>query len=790
MTRQLRPRKSKPNYASLAGFAIDDNDDDEAAPGPSRSSAAAVEEECVDSESDFELSKPTAEDEDDEGEDGEFEEDEDAKYDATGPPSTPKGKGKGKATKTTKPKGTKAKITATVGHPSLVARTAKRQQYALPTPSVHHRHRALPLFTDATTRVERLTSCPKLFESNSTTIWTNGFTSSPKVTDRVQKAWGYNVGNGPIWQLVEDRGWYKEAYTGKTEDDSEMDDAKRRPRVYHDVGVMNGWSLLSLEEAAPYLPTDSRTTDEGEFRPPPLVQCYFGPFGDQKKHDMKVFDGLNMSTFFQDNNESIVFNAGAPVWGIDWCPIHADDRQGRGYKQYLAVAPFPSSAHFPEIGVRVSRPSAACIQIWSFGPASQLDPSTPDNAPTVRCEMVICQDSGPAYELKWCPLPSHDLHNDQIKPCKLGLLGGTFEDGSFSVYAIPDPADVCLQQQHRSDGFSAVKLPDPLLRIELEETSCWAFDWANSEVVAIGTTNGIIAVYNIGSALREAIECIDSTITDLLPTHYLSIHQSAIRALCWIKAPPSWPSGAVRKDGSPTIIASGGYDGVECITDIREGHGSVMNRTRDVINTVAYSPYACGLITIDHENIIKSYSASPSMLGRGHTLMDPQGPVWSISTSEYHPQLAAASADGVCATTNTLRTTRRGGSVPFFVHRIYKMDYSRKTGEYRMLEHFLPQEMPERPGAASQSSKKSGSKPAPAGGTGAWPWQVGIQRVAWNNGNGLGSCGLLASATASGLCRVDNLWGRWMKDKVPYAGVENIRVEDGAAMDVDYDESD
>jgi hypothetical protein len=36
---------------------------------------------------------------------------------------------------------------------------------------------------------------------------------------------------------------------------------------------------------------------------------------------------------------------------------------------------------------------------------------------------------------------------------------------------------------------SLVKI-DPILRIELQDTSCWAFDWANSEVVAIGCTNG------------------------------------------------------------------------------------------------------------------------------------------------------------------------------------------------------------------------------------------------------------------------------------------------------------
>jgi transcription factor C subunit 6 len=35
-----------------------------------------------------------------------------------------------------------------------------------------------------------------------------------------------------------------------------------------------------------------------------------------------------------------------------------------------------------------------------------------------------------------------------------------------------------------------VKLPHPILRIELEETFCWSFDWANSELIAIGTTNG------------------------------------------------------------------------------------------------------------------------------------------------------------------------------------------------------------------------------------------------------------------------------------------------------------
>ena len=98
----------------------------------------------------------------------------------------------------------------------------------------------------------------------------------------------------------------------------------------------------------------------------------------------------------------------------------------------------------------------------------------------------------------------------------------------------------------------------------------------------------------------------------------------------------------------PTVIVSGGYDGVECVTDNRDMCGNVMNRTRgesshtrhrnvskllnipttDVITTMCFSPYTGSGITIDHENIIKAYSVSPAMLGRGHTILEPNGPIW------------------------------------------------------------------------------------------------------------------------------------------------------------------
>ncbi|KAF6763682.1 hypothetical protein DFP72DRAFT_480903 [Ephemerocybe angulata] len=769
MPRALRPRKSQPNYAALAGFP-----DDNAEAGPS------MIIESGDSESDFapeaKVGEEEEEEEDDElGDEDAIGEDDDENFEEEEVVEKPKKRAT--AASTTSAKG-KAKAPPKKAAPkSILAgaglpRTSRRQNYMLPTPSVHHRHRATPLFSRPGS-VERLVSRPSLFGPIETTL-TNAFTHGPRVTDRVNKAWGFNVGSGPIWQIAEDRRWFKEAKASGKDVDTE---AKRRPRVYTEVRVKSSWKILEKSEAALHLPTANETTEDGTFKPPPPVPCRFGPIKSQTRREMSMLDSFAMSEYLPES-KAYVFNAGAPVWAIDWCPIHPDDRLRRSHKQYLAVAPFPNSSHSPEIGVKVQRPSTACIQIWSL---SSKDGSL--SAGRMKCEMVLCIDSGSAVELKWCPLPSHDEFNGEASPKKLGLLAGTFEDGSFCVYAVPEPQDLVAEE---SDEPLLVKLPDPLIRIELPETSCWSFDWANSERVAIGTTNGIIAVYDLARVLHSCTNPDSATVTNLRPSHYITVHQAAIRALAWIQAPSYSASGEACLDEDPTVIASGGYDGVECLLDVREGRGAIMNRTRDVISTLTFSPFAAGPVTMDHENTIKAYAASPSMLGRGHTLLEPLGPVWCVDASDYHPQLAVAAADGTCSTSNMLRSPRRGGSVPFFVHVIYQMDYSRKEKEYRMLDRFLPQEVPDGrsvPGKAGKATQQQ------TNGTGAWPREVGVHRVSWNNGNGLGSSCLLASSTASGLCRVDVLWGRWIKDKTPYTSVENLRLE-GDAMDNDSGLSD
>lgn len=159
--------------------------------------------------------------------------------------------------------------------------------------------------------------------------------------------------------------------------------------------------------------------------------------------------------------------------------------------------------------------------------------------------------------------------------------------------------------------------------------------------------------YMVRDRISLLFRCTDSR-EDLLPSHYQYVHQSGVRAISWIRAPSTSSSGEFCTDSDPTVIASGGHDGTECLWDIRDPSGNVMNRTRgivsslqteycilkvkiDVIPAMPWSPYAGGPVTIDHENAVKAYSISPSMMGRGHLLLEPAGPVWAsrISIVEY-----------------------------------------------------------------------------------------------------------------------------------------------------------
>lgn len=300
MPRHLRPRKTRQTYT------IQGEDEQENIPGPSRRSPDIQQED--DDGSDFAPPVPEEAANTDEGgrDDGDdignligAEADSSSESNSSimrrskKRSSTGLGKAKSKGTDTTKAKmKQKAKATHSLNSPAPAATPdpATRRstaaptvapttstRHVLPNPNIHHRHRPVPLFSGPTAtatpapvstsistsaamlRVERLQHAPLLFVPNET-VPTNAYASSPLLTRRVGKAWGTSIGAGPVWQIVEDLGWFREAEKLKpgavseqqasgeaaveptSEPEPVYDERRRRPRVYADIVPPVGWA--------------------------------------------------------------------------------------------------------------------------------------------------------------------------------------------------------------------------------------------------------------------------------------------------------------------------------------------------------------------------------------------------------------------------------------------------------------------------------------------------------------------------------------------------------------------
>lgn len=224
MPRALRKRTSRPNYALL----LDEVDEPEA--GPSNLPRRNVEESEEESGSDFapdedEDAPGHEEDEiedaaaDEEADEEDVYEEQQSGDDVEPAPIT-------KSNRASKSK--KAKESTSRSHNSIF-------------PNPNHRHRAIPLFHwDG--QVERLKERPRPFKEPvivPTNSWSFNFSSN----GRLNKAHGYNVGAGPLWELMEDRGWYKECFEYLNDEQ----EAVRRPRVHRDLKVPAGWEILTPE---------------------------------------------------------------------------------------------------------------------------------------------------------------------------------------------------------------------------------------------------------------------------------------------------------------------------------------------------------------------------------------------------------------------------------------------------------------------------------------------------------------------------------------------------------------
>ena len=276
MPRQLRSRRSRPNYASPH-------------------TGEEVEAYVPDPEEQESGSEFAANDSDRNG--GPDASDDDAEPDAEGSEDGRGGEVGSSSRATPQVKKAKSKSQG----PSTRSRKSVPVGLSKPTkavPPTHNRHRPPPLFRrDA--QVERLLYPPTLFQPP-TTVPTNSFTSSVRTMKRLERSWGRNIGPGPVHELLEDRAWFKEA----APDASVTSEAGRRP-VVHDTVKLDGkyqtisersvlctavllfWVKEIYREAPPYLPCPMGSEAHG-------LSCHLGPFGNQTKTEIKPLESTNL----------------------------------------------------------------------------------------------------------------------------------------------------------------------------------------------------------------------------------------------------------------------------------------------------------------------------------------------------------------------------------------------------------------------------------------------------------------------------------------------------------------
>ena len=210
MSRQLRSRQSRPNYATLhtgEEVQVYVPDPDELASG----SEFAANDSDAGGEADAQGDGPEP--------DAEGSGDEMVDEGQTSSKATPQAK---EAKSGSRGHGTRSRKSIPIG-------LSKPSKSASST--THHRHRLPPLFR-RNIRVERLLDPPTLFQP-SKTVLTNSFTSSVRTTKRLERSWSRNVGPGPVHELLEDRAWFNEAAS----DAAVASEAVRRPAVYDTVSL-------------------------------------------------------------------------------------------------------------------------------------------------------------------------------------------------------------------------------------------------------------------------------------------------------------------------------------------------------------------------------------------------------------------------------------------------------------------------------------------------------------------------------------------------------------------------
>ncbi|KNE92412.1 hypothetical protein PSTG_14189 [Puccinia striiformis f. sp. tritici PST-78] len=353
----------------------------------------------------------------------------------------------------------------------------------------------------------------------------------------------------------------------------------------------------------------------------------------QERVTFQRFASCRLNTLIPDK-AGFIFNAGAPVWSIDFLPApeltqhspatnHMEPDRNHTACDFLAVSTISSDPGLlpPTEIAKQDKDAKSVVQIWSVPHseptnfhkvpiAKHLDENMIPllNGSANRCTYgpqidqsigaEIVSDSpqlvmllafpSQATVVRWCPrggtknsntVKQTDSHPSSRQVDPLGLLAIAFVDGSVGLYSVPHPfharklarlADCTGSLPNDSNHAITLNLA-PVAKLMLPSTNCLALDWANHDALAGGCTNGNIAIWHVETILQLLPS--SPAVTGPLyirPTHYKPVHSAPVKSISWIRTPPIARSGKPELDSDPAFLASTGYDGSVKVVDTQD----------------------------------------------------------------------------------------------------------------------------------------------------------------------------------------------------------------------------
>lgn len=267
--------------------------------------------------------------------------------------------------------------------------------------------------------------------------------------------------------------------------------------------------------------------------------------------------------------------------------------------------------------------SKASIQIWKINVPSQ----------TIEIAFHYMHPFGSLFDLKWSPVIFDDYSG-------LGILACTFMDGSCRILQIPHPSLIKSKFLKHKTGTE--------IHLHMPSTMMWRCSWNSVNNLAIGCTNGHLAVFKFS---------FDNVLGQSL-LFYTRVHDSSIRSLKWID------------DG---LIISGGNDGRLMVTSVQSPWTPLqIHRSVGFINSVTggkkimAGTALTSLAFVDsgkpHVKISTLESFSEFAELSNASTMYHTGMCRSIATSPCHPFILSVSADGTMKIFNTNKINDRGKS--------------------------------------------------------------------------------------------------------------------------------